>query len=261
MITGFAAIPGRGMRLPAFVVALAALVVLSLPVAPSAGAQDMDFGKLLDEADVELEIPADFEEMPVPDTEVFSFEKAWRRKDGSVEIRLALRPIRRMVIDYTDPHSSAPDPNDMYPLMFTAMIGQFARQGEMPVREVPFEAARRTFRADWASIAMFGVDPALNTTHREGMLLALHKNRTADAYLLILYDDPDHSRRLLKELVKVVRFREATPLEVLKKREEEARKAKEAYLEEGGDQPQCDPPLDARQVHRTEKDLDQSPRN
>ncbi len=234
-------------------------LALSIAAVLPAGAQKVDFAKLLKETEVELEIPSDFEEIPVPQTEVFSFEKAWRKKDGSVEIRLALRPIRRMVIDYDDPHSSAPDPNDMYPLMFTAMIGQFARQGEMPVRDVPFELARKTFRADWASIAMFGADPALDTSHREGMLLALHKNRTADAYLLILYDDPDHSRQLLKELIKVVRFRELTPLDVLKKQEEEARKAKEAYLEEGGDQPQCDPPLDAKQVHRTEKDLDQSP--
>ncbi len=238
---------------------LVTALALSIAAVLPAGAQKVDFAKLLKETEVELEIPSDFEEIPVPQTEVFSFEKAWRKKDGSVEIRLALRPIRRMVIDYDDPHSSAPDPNDMYPLMFTAMIGQFARQGEMPVRDVPFELARKTFRADWASIAMFGADPALDTSHREGMLLALHKNRTADAYLLILYDDPDHSRQLLKELIKVVRFRELTPLDVLKKQEEEARKAKEAYLEEGGDQPQCDPPLDAKQVHRTEKDLDQSP--
>ncbi len=240
-------------------VPLVTALALSIAAVLPAGAQKVDFAKLLKETEVELEIPSDFEEIPVPETEVFTFEKAWRKTDGSVEIRLALRPIRRMVIDYSDPHSSAPDPNDMYPLMFTAMIGQFARQGEMPVRDVPFEAARRTFRADWASIAMFGADPALNTTHREGMLLALHKNRTADAYLLILYDDPDHSRKLLKELVKVVRFRELTPLKVLKKQEEEARKAREAYLKEGGDQPQCEPPLDAKQVHRTEKDLDQGP--
>ncbi len=215
--------------------------------------------QLARESGVILDIPADFEEIPVPETPLYAFEKAWRKKDGSVEIRMAFRPLRRMVIDFSDPHSSAPSPEDMHEMVFTALLGQIAVQGEMPMRNIPREGARKTFNADWASIALFGAEPELNTKHKEGMLLGIHKFKQADVYVLFLYDGPEKARSMLKELVKVVRFSTATPQEVLKAAAEADRKAKEGYLAEGGDQAQCIPPEGAREVRKSGKDLDQSP--
>ncbi len=221
------------------------------------------FSRLVKEAGITLRIPKGWKRIAPPPNPWFDFDRAWTSPDGALEIRLAVRPISRMVLDYDDPHSSAPDPNDMHGLMFTAMIGQFARQGEMPSRDLPRAMARRTFNADWAAMAAFGADPALNTRHGEAMLLALHKHRTADVFVLFLYDDPQKTKPLLKKLLTFVRFRQATPLSVLEREEREAERARNAYLEEGmraGAGPeQCVPPLDAKQVHKTEGDLDQSP--
>ncbi len=231
--------------------------------AAPAEATPVKAGALLRETGVELDIPPGFREVPPPPNGLYAFEKAWRKDDGSVEIRMAFRPLKRMVIDYTDPHSSAPSPEDMHEMVFTALLGQIAVSGEMPMRNLSRAAARKAFNADWAAIATFGAEPELNTKHREGMLLGIHKFRQADVYVLILYDGPEKARDMLKRLVKVVKFRKATPEEVLKAAEEADRKAKEGYVAEGmaasGGAPQCEPPQGATEVHRTEKDLDQSP--
>ena len=261
---GMHAMARAGAQAP-FAVVPAAPSAQNKPLTPAAqDAAPVSFDRLMKEAGIVLSLPEGWKAVTPPSNPWFDFDRAWKSPDGTMEIRLAVRPIARMVLDYEDPHSSAPDPNDMHGLMFTAMIGQFARQGEMPSRDLPRALARKTFNADWAAMAAFGADPALNTQHREGMLLALHKHRTADVFVLFLYDDPERSKPLLKDLLKVVRFKQATPLAVLKREEEEAAKARNAYLEEGmkaGAGPeQCIPPLNAKQVHKMEKDLDQSPK-
>jgi hypothetical protein len=236
----------------------------SVQAAPSTPVPEDAFAALLREADLALSPPAGWREIPPPDNELFDFDRAWQSPDGAFEIRVAVRPLARMVIDYEDPHSSAPDPNDIHPLAFTAMIGQFARQGEMPARELPRKMARREFNADWAALAAFGADRALNTSHSEAMLLGLHKDRTADVYILFLYDDPARAREVLKKILRIARFRQPTPEAVLRAREEEARRARDAYLQdmrEAGADRQCVPPAGAREVRRSREDLDQTPQN
>jgi len=225
-----------------------------------AGMKEAAFKQLLKEADIILDIPAGYHEIPVPETEVYDFDKAWRKADGTVEIRLAIRPIARVVIDYDDPHGSAPDPNDVHGMVFAALLGQLSTSGELPERHFPPALARKTFNAEWASVALMGIDPAVNTSHREGMLLGIHKSRVADAYLLVLYDNPEKSRALLNGMLKLVRFGTATPQAVLKARAEADRKAREGFLEEGNDPDQCIPPEGAHEVRKSGKDLDQSPR-
>ena len=221
--------------------------------------------KLIEECGVTISIPDDFEEIQPPPTEVYSFEKAWRKKDGSVEIRMAFRPLKRMVIDYTDPHSSAPSPEDMHEMVFTALLGQIARQGDMPMRVLDPQAARKDFNAEWAAIAAFGTDRELNTAHGEGILLGIHKYKLADVFVLILYDGPDKARGMLRQLVKLVKFRSATPMKVLKEAREADRKARMGYVEEGmkasGGAPQCEPPAGAREVVKQGGQLDQGPDN
>ncbi|HHN73084.1 MAG TPA: hypothetical protein ENK13_03245, partial [Thermopetrobacter sp.] len=200
--------PSRLLRITAFALAAAVHAVHPAAAGQEEGAP-ASFARLLKEADLELRLPADFREIPPPGNDVYAFDKAWVSADGKIEIRLAVRPIARMVIEYDDPHSSAPDPDDIHSMAFTALIGQFARQGSMPARDIPHAQARRTFNADWAALATFGADPELNPRHAEAMLLALHRMRTADVYVLFLYDDPAAARERLKRLLKVVRFRHA----------------------------------------------------
>jgi hypothetical protein len=164
------------------------------------------FAALLAEAGMEFTLPDGFRELPVQVNELLPYEGAIGRPDGALEIRYAIRPLARIEVDYEDPHSAKPEPNHMFPLMFQAIIGRIARHGHNPSSEYPQDQARKRFGADWASAAIFDVDPDYSSKHGHGLLLALHKNLLADAYAVFLFDDYEQAKPLLDQTLEALRF-------------------------------------------------------
>ena len=120
---------------------------------------------------------------------LFSYERALINGDGTLEIRYAVRPLARIVVDYQDPHSATPDPNHMFPLMFQSVVGLLSNGRHTPSREYPREEARDRFNADWAAAAVFDVSTGLDTDHQQALVIAMHKSKLADAYVIYLFDD------------------------------------------------------------------------
>lgn len=239
---------------------LAAALLLAadnMPVLPALAAASAPaaeaFARLLGETGVKLRVPPDLVPARVPMTDElpWQFDRAWRSADGRLELRLMARPIARMRIDYDDPHSAAPNPDHVYPLVFQSLIGQLAAAGSTtPTRFFPAARARGMFNADWAAMAAFTPDPALKTDFREAMLLALHKKQQGDVYLLFLMNDPAAQKARIRKLMKMVRFadNENIARRALHEQREE-RRLREEYLREGGPE-QCIPPDDAQRVER-----------
>ena len=164
------------------------------------------FAGLLTEAGMEFTLPAGFRDLPVQANELLPYERAIGRPDGTLEIRYAIRPLARIEVDYEDPHSAKPEPNHMFPLMFQAILGRIARHGHNPSNEYPQDQAKRRFGADWASAAIFDVDPGFSSKQAHGLLLALHKNLLADAYAVFLFDDYEQAKPLLDPALEALRF-------------------------------------------------------
>jgi hypothetical protein len=148
------------------------------------------FATLLDEAGLVLEKGHQLVDDVRPETKLYAFQKAVRHRDLPLKIYYAIRPLARMKIDYEDPHSNAPDPNHIFPMVFQALVGRLARHGSSPSRVYPPEKAKALFNADWAAAALFDADPALKSDYRSALLVAIHKNARADAYTLYVFDDP-----------------------------------------------------------------------
>lgn len=164
------------------------------------------FAGLLAESGMEFQLPDGFHDVPVQANELLPYERAIRRADGGLEIRYAIRPLARIEVDYQDPHSAKPEPNHMFPLMFQAILGRIARHGHNPSTEYPQDQARSRFGADWASAAIFDVDPGFAPAQAHGLLLALHKNQLADAYAVFLFDDYERAKPLLDQTLAALRF-------------------------------------------------------
>jgi hypothetical protein len=147
------------------------------------------FDELIGEGRMRFELSAGFQEAKQRTNPLFPYDKAVRKDDGSLEIRYAVRPLGRIQIDYEDPHSSAPDPNHMFPLMFQSLVTMLSNGRHSPTREYPKELARKRFNADWAAAAVFDVSPDFNVDHKQALVIALHKNHLADAYSIFLFDD------------------------------------------------------------------------
>ncbi len=192
----------RQAGLWAAVLAGLTVAMVGLPAAQEPAA----FQTLLKEAGLVLEQRRDLVEIETPTTSLYSFQKAFRHTQSALEIRYAVRPLSRMQIDYDDPHSSAPNPDHVFPMVFQAMIGRFAKHGHAPTQVYRKDKATALFNADWAAASLFDADPELTTPYTSGLLLAMHKNGIGDAYALFLFDDARASKLVIDETLNVLRF-------------------------------------------------------
>jgi hypothetical protein len=94
----------------------------------------------------------------------------------------------------------------LIPVMFQSAVTLLSGGGHSPTREYPPDQARDKFNADWAAAAAFDVIPELEADHRQGLLLALHKNNLADAYVIFLFDDHEVVRERVNASLGALRF-------------------------------------------------------
>ncbi len=176
----------HGLAIPLVV----ALVVTQAVVASSNTMDDTArFTALLNEAELLFEPPAGFVDMPAQSTPVFDYERAVRSPEGDLEIRVAVRPLKRLRIEYDDPHGSVPDPNHIFPLVFESLASRLAGGRHAPSNAYPPDQAQEKFNADWAAAAVFDITEDFASNHSQGLLLALHRNKVSDAYVIFLFDD------------------------------------------------------------------------
>ena len=174
--------------------------LLLLPV------QAADFARLIKESALVFQLPRTFTEIEIDPQVSFPYEKAIYSAQYQVEVRYALRPLKRIRVDYEDPHGAAPQPNHLFSMMFTALLGELSRGGDTPYREFPQQQAKSLFHADWAALALLDVDPEFSSRYPYCFLLAIHKNNVADAYLFILFQDYNNIKPLLPKLYASIRF-------------------------------------------------------
>ena len=134
-----------------------------------------------------------------------------RSPDGSLGIRLAIRPLKRLRIDYDDPHGSVPDPNHIFPLVFESLASRLAGGGHAPSSPYPPDQAHAKFNADWAAAAVFDTVPEFSAEHKQALLVAIHRNKVADAYLVFLFDDYANVKTTLQAAMNTLVFAPSAP--------------------------------------------------
>ncbi len=180
---------------------------LLLPLQVLSNQPENSFDDLLNEAGLTLVLPANFSQQAIQQNELFPYEHALRHENNTLEIRYAIRPLSRMEINYQDPHSSAPEPNHIFSMMFTALIGRLSNGGSSPHREYQLEEAQQKFNADWAAISVFDIEEEYSSDYKQAFLVALHKNNLSDAYLVILFNDYEQSKPLLDQAIQSLQFK------------------------------------------------------
>ena len=161
---------------------------------------------LLAEAQLEMRPPEGYREIGAGRTSIMDYEHALRGPDGDLEIRVAIRPLRRRRIEYNDPHGSTPDPEHVFPLVFESLLSRLAGGRHAPSNAYPPGQAREKFNADWAAAGVFDTTADFSSDFSQGLLVAIHRNGVADAYVVLLFDDYDRIRPKLGEALAVMRF-------------------------------------------------------
>lgn len=172
----------------------------------AAWAQDESFTRLLNESALGFTPPPNFEVNQARATQ--SCDKVLVHKEGAISLCLMVRPLARMEVDYEDPHSSAPNPNQIYPLLFESLKNQLSNHDASPSQEFTPEQAKALFGADWAMATAFTLKKEMVKEHADAFLVALHKHHKADAYLLFTYSQAETAKKLINESLSVLMFKE-----------------------------------------------------
>lgn len=169
-------------------------------------ANGVGFDALLQEAELQFLQPEGFVDLPAGRTPVLDYERALRSVDGKLEIRIAVRPLKRLQIDYDDPHGAVPNPNHIFPLVFESLATRLAGGGHAPSNEYPPDQAKRRFNADWAAATVFDAVESFDSRHRQGLMVAIHRNKVSDAYLVVLFDDYPSMKGRIDQALTTLRF-------------------------------------------------------
>jgi len=152
-------------------------------------ATDNGFESLLLEAELLFNRPDGYTDLSAGRTPIMDYERALRSPGGELELRIAVRPLKRLQIDYDDPHGAVPNPNHIFPLVFESLATRLSGGGHAPSNAYPPDQAREKFNADWAAAAIFDTVEDFDTGFQQGLLVAIHRNKVSDAYIVFLFDD------------------------------------------------------------------------
>ena len=167
----------------------------------------LEFSNLLDEASLQLDSVPGFAAVPSANDGGIPYEYALRHNSGALEIRFMVGPLTRIQIEYNDPHNAAPEPNHLFPLLFESLTNQLAvRGGDTPSTVFTEAEAAENFNADWAAVSVFELDPEYSSSYRSAILVAMHRNDTADAYTLLLYNNHDFAKPLIDATLSIMTF-------------------------------------------------------
>ena len=167
----------------------------------TAQAQALSFDSLLKESKLIYTQPDGFIELK-------SNKETKHIKSKDLEIRYSINPISRVNIEYQDPHNAAPMPNDLFEMLFRQKIEQLAHPKNYNIeqQQVHVEVAQEQFNAGWASIAVFNTNPKFFPKYQFAMLVAIHKNDLADAYILFLTNNLVKSKALINKAMSSLKF-------------------------------------------------------
>ena len=172
--------------------------VTKTSVAADQQTTSISFEALLKEGGLSYQPKQGFREVSVEPEYVLPYEKRLRNADDTLEIRYAIRPLNRIEIAYEDPHNSAPHPNDMFEMLFRTLSETLAGRAHVISRAYTAEQAKEKFNAGWASAAVFDISPNISKEYKKAMLLTIHHNDKADAYLLMLTNDLQKHKESIK---------------------------------------------------------------
>ena len=167
----------------------------------TAQAQALSFNSLLKESKLVYTQPDGFIELK-------SNKQTKHIKSKDLEIRYSISPISRINIEYQDPHNAAPLPNDLFEMLFRQKIDQLAHPKNYNIeqQQVHVEVAQEQFNAGWASIAVFNTNLKFFPKYKFAMLVAIHKNDLADAYILYLTNNLESSKALINKAMASLKF-------------------------------------------------------
>lgn len=160
--------------------------------------QQNSFSDLLTEAGMVLQLPDGMVNSEIVNNDQMNYEHAVKYPDKKFEIRYSIRPLRDRIERYKEneknkkPGETFNDPNKMYAASFTAVAYNISGGKFKGSKEFDKNAVKNEFNADWGAMTFVETGTSFGLGYKYCMMLAIHKDDCADAYIFFMTDDKEN---------------------------------------------------------------------
>lgn len=155
------------------------------------------FANLLETAHMTFNIPKGFVETPIIVNKQMNYDYALTYPGKIFEVRFAIRPLAILTNSYREkvksknPGDIFINPNNLYPSLFNAILLNIS-DGKLPnMTEFDKTSVKEEFHADWGATTALVPGHEFGQSYKYCMVVSIHKDDCADAYIFFLADSVD----------------------------------------------------------------------
>lgn len=147
-------------------------------------------------------MPNGLVEATIVDNDQMHYEFAIKYPDKKFEIRYSIRPLRGMIDQYKENEKNKKagdvflDPNKFYSSSFQAVAINISGGRFGGKKEFDKSSVQKEFNADWGATTFVETGKAFGQGYKYCMMVAIHKDDCADAYIFFMTDDKEHLMEL-----------------------------------------------------------------
>ncbi len=171
------------------------------------------FQNLLDRSQLVFEKPEGLIFVKPIENRQMNYEYAVKYPDKNFEVRYAIRPLDELIKAHNEKEAKKKPgdinihPNKLYKSLLQVNTLNISG-GEMPeVTNFGKEAVIKEFNADWGAASFVEVGKEFGQEYKYCMLVALHKDNVADAYIFYLSDTEENFDELIFPAYHSLRFK------------------------------------------------------
>lgn len=195
------------------------VLLIGLPMATAAQLPGK-FKKLMKRADMVFTTPPGYTKIKPIANRQMNYEFALKKSGLRFEVRFAVRPLDKMLAEYTAWKKNPPegsshvDPNNLFRTLFQVTLMNICG-GQLMTPDISVfeeEAVNREFNADWGATAVVQPGTEFGQEYKWCLAVALHRDNLGDAYIFYLADETSVLDELFMESFHAIRFRPTLPL-------------------------------------------------
>jgi hypothetical protein len=160
-----------------------------------------------------IDMPKGFVETKIISNQQMNYEYAIKHPEKNFEVRYAIRPLGELIKSYNEneknkkPGDININPNQFFASSFQATCLNISG-GQMPrVNQFPKQAVKSEFNADWGATTFMKVGKEFGQQYQFCMLVAIHKDNLADAYIFYLSDKQETISELVEPVFHSLKFK------------------------------------------------------
>jgi hypothetical protein len=173
----------------------------------------LDFKEVLRRAHMTFDEPEGYKKTKIIPNEQQDYLYALKSPDKKVEVRYYIMPLDSMLAKYNRPREEGEtmiNPNNIHQTMLTVTmlnISMGALQGSPPDPSIfDSTAVQNEFGADWGATVAIPAGKQFGQDYKFILMVALHKDNLADAYLFYLTNESKEIEKHLMESFHSLRF-------------------------------------------------------